>query len=99
MDARLKPIVVTAGLVGLILLSAVSKAPAERVQSGNLIVSLKGGISPRALPRNRRAPVKVRLSGHVQTSDRSPTPRVNWIKLELAWRGRLETRGLPVCPR
>jgi hypothetical protein len=35
----------------------------------------------------------------VQTSDQSPTPRVNWIKLELAWRGRLDTHGLPVCPR
>jgi hypothetical protein len=26
-------------------------------------------------------------------------PRVNWIKLELAWRGTLDTRGLSVCPR
>jgi hypothetical protein len=26
-------------------------------------------------------------------------PRVNWIRLELAWRGVLNTRGLPVCPR
>lgn len=74
-------------------------AGAERAQRGNVIVSFDGGITPRALPRNRRAPVTVRLSGHVLTSDRSPLPRVNWIRLELAWRGVLDTRGLSVCPQ
>jgi hypothetical protein len=74
-------------------------ARAERVQSGNLIVALDGGIAPRKLPRHRPAPVAVHLEGRVLTSDRSPLPRVNWIKLELAWRGVLDTRGLAVCPR
>lgn len=84
-------------LAALALLAA--SADAERVQEGNVIVSLNGGISPRALPRHRPAPVAVHLSGHVQTSNRAPLPRVNWIKLELAWRGVLDTHGLPVCPR
>ena len=74
-------------------------AGAERVQSGSLIVSLDGGISPRTLPRDRPAPVAVHLAGGIQTSDGSPLPRVNWIKLELGWRGHLSTRGLPICPR
>jgi hypothetical protein len=60
---------------------------------------LDGGISPNQLPRHQRAPVAVHLSGGVQTSDRSPVPRVNWIKLELSWRGVLDTRGMEVCPR
>jgi hypothetical protein len=41
----------------------------------------------------------VHLSGRVLTSDQAPLPRVNWIRLELAWRGVLDTHGLPVCPR
>jgi hypothetical protein len=73
-------------------------AGAERAQDGNLIVTLNGGISPRMLPRHRTVPVAVHLAGHVLTSDSSPLPRVNWIKLELAWRGVLDTHGLPVCP-
>ncbi len=77
----------------------VGTAAAERSQEGNLVVSLNGGISPRKLPRSDRAPVAVRLAGHVLTTDRSPLPRVNWIRLELAWRGVLDTRGLPACPR
>lgn len=77
----------------------VANAAAERNQDGNLIVTLDGGISPRALPRHRAAPVAVHLAGRVQTSDEAPLPRVNWIRLELAWRGVLDTRGLAVCPR
>jgi hypothetical protein len=74
-------------------------ATAERSQVGNLIVSLNGGIHPRTLPRSDPAPVGVHLSGRVVTADKTPVPRVNWIRLELAWRGVLHTKGLPVCPQ
>lgn len=75
-----------------------SKASGERSREGNVEVSINGGISPRMLPRNENAPVSVHLAGGVRTSDASPLPRVNRLKLELGWRGRLNTRGLPVCP-
>lgn len=77
----------------------VGDAGAERNQVGNLVVSLEGGLTPRKLPRHKRAPVAVDLAGHVNTADHSPIPRVNWIRLELAWRGALNTQGLPICPR
>jgi hypothetical protein len=83
---------------GLLALSS-AVARAERTQEGNVIVALNAGITPRKLPRNRRAPVTVHLGGRVLTADHSALPRVNWIRLELAWRGTLDTRGLPVCPR
>jgi hypothetical protein len=78
---------------------ATGPAGAERAQNGNVIVSINGGITPLQLPRRDRAPVTVYLSGGVKTSDGAPIPRVNWIKLELAWRGMMNTRGLAVCPR
>jgi hypothetical protein len=84
----------------LALLSLFSvQAGAERSQRGNLQVTLDGGITPKKLPRHIPAPVTVHLAGGVRTTDGSPIPRVNWIKLELAWRGELDTRGLPVCPQ
>jgi hypothetical protein len=73
-------------------------AGAERSRVGNLIVSLDGGIHPLKLPRHKPAPVGVHLDGRVITADKTPVPRVNWIRLELAWRGVLHTKGLPVCP-
>jgi hypothetical protein len=74
-------------------------ASAERSQKENVVVTLNGGITPLTLPRGKPAPVAVHLSGRVLTSDKAPLPRVNWIRLELAWRGVLDTRGLSVCPR
>lgn len=74
-------------------------AKGERAQRNNVVVTLDGGISPRKLPRHRPSPVAVHLAGGVHTTDKSPLPRVNRLKLELAWRGILTTRGLPVCPR
>jgi hypothetical protein len=91
---------VVIGLPTVAMLALFSvQAGAERSQQGNLIVSLDGGITPKALPRDRTAPVAVHLLGGVHTTDGSPIPRVNWIKLELAWRGKLDTYGLPVCPQ
>jgi len=93
--ARLGSALLALAVVALLAASA----SAERTQDGNLIVSLNGGISPRELPRNQPVPVTVHLSGRVVTSDKAPLPRVNWIRLELAWRGVLDARGLPICPR
>jgi hypothetical protein len=87
-------------LVALLALGLVAiPAGAERAQSGNLIVSLDGGVTPVKLPRDREAPVSVRLVGGVTTADDSPLPRVREIKFALAYRGGLFTKGLAVCPR
>ena len=66
---RVRAIIVALTVLGL----CAASAPAERSQTGNLIVSLNGGISPSKLPRHLQAPVAVHLSGRVMTSDRSPT--------------------------
>ena len=95
---RLTGVAVTLAILGAFALHA-GIAGAERAQTGNLIVSLNGGIFPITLPRDRAIPVAVSLEGGVQTSDHSPLPRVNRLKLELAWRGDLKTTGLPVCPQ
>lgn len=71
---------------------------AERSETGNLIVFLKGGIAPRTLPRKHSAPVAVRLQAGIRPAETAPLPRVKSIKLELAWRGALFTDGLPICP-
>jgi hypothetical protein len=83
----------------LILAAPVIPVDAERIASGNLIAFLQGGISPRTLPRARQAPVAVRLHGGVRTAEGIPLPRVKKVRLELAYKGVLDTRGLPLCPR
>jgi hypothetical protein len=72
---------------------------AERSATENLEVYLRGGISPRTLPRDHSRAVAVRLQAGIRTSEKVPLPRVEQIRLELAYRGVLDTEGLPVCRR
>jgi hypothetical protein len=72
-------------------------ARGERSQHGDLIVSLDGGLSPLKLPRDRPAPVAVRLVGGLRTADGALLPRVTRMELGLPGQGVLTTRGLPVC--
>jgi hypothetical protein len=90
---------VLAAFATLALLGALAAgiAQGERSQRGNLIVSLDGGISPLKLPRDRAAPVAVRLDGGLQTADGSLLPRVTRIELGLPGQGVLSTRGLGTC--
>ncbi len=86
-------------LVALAAILMPGFARGERSQSGNLIVALNGGVDPLKLPRQRPAPVAVRLEGKIGTADGSPLPQVKQVKLELAGPGLLFTRGLAVCPQ
>jgi hypothetical protein len=82
----------------LVVAIVVSGAGGERTQDGHLIVFLDGGLSPLALPRDRPAPVSVRLAGGLQTTDGTLLPRITRIELSMPGQGILDTRGLPVCP-
>jgi hypothetical protein len=85
-------------VVMAVIALAASTAGGERTQDGHLIVSLDGGLAPLALPRDRPAPVAVRLAGGLRTTDGTLIPRVTRVELSLPGQGVLDTRGLPVCP-
>jgi hypothetical protein len=83
-------------VAGLVAIGS-GQARGERAQHGNLILSLDGGLSPLQLPRDHSAPVSLRLSGGLQTTDGSPVPRVTRVELGLPGKGLLDVRGLPIC--
>jgi hypothetical protein len=72
---------------------------AEKVASGHLIAFLEGGVSPRTLPRTHKTSVAVRLHGGIRSTEGIPLPRVKQVRLELAYKGELDTDGLPRCPK
>jgi len=88
--------IATAALA-LALAAFAAGAHAEVVQQGNLRVSFKGGLEPRALPRQGQAPVAVTLSGEVLTTDRTAPPQLRTITLAINRNGHLNHRGLPTC--
>jgi len=92
---RAKSLVGVAVLVAACLLAAF--AHGERTQHGNLIVTLDGRFSPLTLPRDRPAPVSVRLDAGLETADGEVLPRVTQVELGIPGQGVITTRGLPVC--
>jgi hypothetical protein len=87
------------GVLAVVVGGAAGAAHGERSQKGNLILWLRGGLSPRKLPREHPAPVAVRLEGGLQTDDGALLPRVTRIELDLPAKGVVSTRGLPICPQ
>jgi hypothetical protein len=79
-------------------LSLVGSARAEVVQRGDLRVAVEGGLAPRALPRQGRAPVTVTVGGRIATTDAGTPPQLRRMTIAINSRGHLEPRGLPVCP-
>jgi hypothetical protein len=74
-------------------------ADAEVTESGNLIVNFDGGIAPERLPRSGTAPVSVRVSAAVSTTDGSRPPQLERITLDINRNGRISSAGLPTCRR
>ena len=81
------------------VLTIAGLAQGERSQFGKLILSLDGRLSPLRLPRERSAPVAIRLEGRLRTADGSPLPRVTEVQLGLPQQGVISTHGLPTCAR
>jgi len=82
----------------VVVTARVERASAERTQSGNLVFSLDGRISPLRLPRDHPAPVSVHLAGSLRTDDDSTLPRMNRMEIGLPQQGVIDARGLPTCP-
>lgn len=84
--------------VGLLLCAAV---PAFGVpnRSGDLLVTFSGDLFPTELPRQRLAPVAVRVAGDVRSASGDPSriQQLRSITVAINRQGRLFDRGLPVC--
>jgi hypothetical protein len=74
-------------------------AQAELSASGNLFITFKGGISPKALPRAKAAPIAVSMAGKVRTLSGEKPPALRNVTIALNRAGVLDTTGLPTCAK
>jgi hypothetical protein len=91
----LKPALILALVAALL---AASLAGAEVVQKGDVRVDVSGQLDPTRLPRTGSAPVSVAVGGKIASVGESATPTLKTLKIELNRNGRIDYRGLPVCP-
>jgi len=64
---------------------------------GNLVVKANGGVSPKALPKKRMAPVALHLSGQIGTNDGTQPPALRKVIIDFDKHGSINARGLKVC--
>lgn len=67
------------------------------VQKGNLRVAFEARLLPHALPREREAPVTVRLAGAIRTTDGTTPPPLREISIAMNRAGVVSVAGLPSC--
>lgn len=86
-------------VLGLCLAATATTTEAEVTQSGNVVITFGGGMSPKRLPRHGAAPVRVHVGAAIGTVDGSRPPQLEEIILDINRHGHLIDRGLPTCRR
>jgi hypothetical protein len=87
-------------LGAILAVSVVGMAAAEKptvVRAGNLILTLNGGVTPKALPKNRQAPIALNVFGAISTADGSQPPATKEIQVDFDKQGAINARGLAAC--
>jgi hypothetical protein len=98
MSPKAKRAAASACALALALAAVLSTAASgQTVRAGNLIVQIDGSISPSKLPKRKPAPITLKLSGELGTSDGSHPPALSKLNLDFDRHGHLFTKGLPTC--
>lgn len=73
------------------------KYPDTVVKAGNLVLTLNGGFTPTALPKNTLAPISLNVSGKIATADGTHPPALKEVIIETDKNGAINAKGVPVC--
>jgi len=65
---------------------------------GNLVIHFKGALIPKALPKNKTAPISFHASASVETANGSHVPPATSVHLQVDKHIRIDSAGLQSCP-
>jgi hypothetical protein len=88
---------VLAGLSAASATTILAANHATTIRAGNLVIQAEGVISPKALPKNKMAPISLHASGSVATADGSHVPPAQTVQFQVDKHFRIESTGLPSC--
>ncbi len=78
-------------------IAALASAASFKVRSGDLIVTLGGNVSPKAMPKKRYVPVSTTIFGRIDTADGSHPPAFREAVVDIDRDAKVNARGYPVC--
>ncbi len=85
------------GAVLAVVLVAIAAAKFTVFRAGNLVLKADGGVTPKALPKNKLTPVAVHVSGQVATADGTHPAAVREVTIDFDKNGTVNTKGLATC--
>lgn len=97
MRKRLRWTLALGAALAVVAAGAAIAAKPVVVTAGNLVATLNGEVKPKALPKNRMAPITLTLSAALKTKDGSHPPAIKFFEAEFDKNGTLDPVGLPVC--
>lgn len=83
--------------VAIAALFGAGLAHGELTQHGEVRLVFDAAFSPQHLPRNKAAPVEVRLRGAVGSADSQRPPQLRKISIAINRNAHVSTKGLPSC--
>jgi hypothetical protein len=84
-------------LIAVFAFGVTAASGSVRVIKDGLELTFDADFAPHALPRDHSAPVSVKVSGRIATTDGSHPPPLRWLEIAIHRNGHLYTKGLPVC--
>jgi hypothetical protein len=95
-----KRLIWTLALGAAVAVAVAGIASAEKptiVRAGNLVITLNGGFTPKALPKKEMAGITLNVSGKIATADGKHPPALREVVVETDKNGAINAKGLPVC--
>jgi hypothetical protein len=89
--------VAAVGVIAVLVGVAVAAEPATVVRTGNLVLRLNGGVTPKALPKHELAPMGFHASGSLATTDGSHPPALEEAVFDTDRDLVVGVEGLPAC--
>jgi hypothetical protein len=77
--------------------AAVATAKFDKFRFGNLVLEADGGVTPKALPKNKLTPVAVNVKGKIATVDGTHPDAFREATIDFDKNGVVNAKGIPVC--
>ena len=95
-----KRLIWTLALCGIAAMAFAAVAFAAKptvIRMGNLILTINGDFTPKKLPKNKLAPIKLNVSGNIKTADGTHPPALREVVVDFDKNSANNVAGLPVC--
>jgi hypothetical protein len=84
-------------LGAMLAVAGIASAAKVTVRTGNMILTYEGSVKPKALPKNRLAPISLDINGTIAAVDGGHPPALRTVTVDTDKYGTVNAKGLPAC--